>query len=407
MDFKRPRRSFFSQSLGWAGLLGSAAQAQAAAPVRDEKIAFPTGLGQLCFEREGTRKRTSSFNPTGKNADRWNIDPGGTAILADIQGAGSIRHIWLTARNPEPDYLRRLVLRAWWDGEEAPSIESPLGDFFGVGHARVSNYWSLPMNMVTGGSVQTAGRAAMNCFFAMPFARGARIAIQNESKEPTGVYFYIDYEQYDALPAAALRFHAQWRRVNPTPPTLEIKDRSIPAAKVFDLVNLDGKNNYVILEARGRGHYVGCNLSIDHINPIPNFSWFGEGDDMIFIDDDSEPTLRGTGTEDYFCAAFGYPSGQTSTPYHGISLAGPTEGPDSYSGKWTTYRFHVEDPIQFRKSIRVTIEHGHANVHADDYSSVAYWYQAEPHTRFPQLPAVGDRLPIPDDESLRRYWKTR
>lgn len=406
MPFQKLRRQFFSKSLGWVGLLG-AGQVRAAETAPPNNPRLPSGLSQLFFERDGRRKRTSSWNPTGKNADRWNIEPGDTAVLADIKGAGCIRHIWLTSRNPEPDYLRRLVLRAWWEGEEHPSIESPLGDFFGVGHARVSNYWSLPLNMVTGGPVQASSRAAMNCFFPMPFARAARIAIHNESKESTGVYFYIDYEEYDSLPAYALRFHAQWRRVNPTPPTLAITDRSIPSAKVFDLVNLDGKNNYVILDARGRGHYVGCNLSIDHINPITNFSWFGEGDDMIFIDDDATPTLRGTGTEDYFCAAFGYPSGQTSMPYHGISLAGPTEGPDSYSGKWTTYRFHIEDPIQFQKSIRVTIEHGHANVHADDYSSVAYWYQTEPHEPFPSIAAVEKRLPIPDVDSLRQYWKTR
>jgi hypothetical protein len=152
---------------------------------------------------------------------------------------------------------------------------------------------------------------------------------------------------------------------------------------------------------------VGCNLSIDHINPVPNFSWFGEGDDMIFIDGDTKPTLYGTGTEDYFCMAFGYPSGQVSMPYHGISLAGPTEGIDSYSGKWTMYRFHVEDPMQFQKSIRVTIEHGHANVHADDYSSVAYWYQSEPHEPFPAILPVEKRLPISDVDSLRQYWRTR
>jgi len=277
------------------------------------------------------------------------IAPGEVATLADLKGAGCIRHIWLTARCDEPDYLRRVVLRAWWDGEDKPSIETPLGDFFGVGHARVANYWSLPLNMVTGGSVQASSRAAMNCFFPMPFERAAKLTIHNEAGQPTGIYFYVDYEELPSLPTGALRFHAQWRRVNPTPPTLGVHDHSIRTAQVSDIVNLDGKNNYVILDARGQGHYVGCNLSIDHINPITDFSWFGEGDDMIFIDDEPLPSIHGTGTEDYFCMAFGYPSGQVSMPYHGISLAGPTEGPESYSGKWTMYRFHVEDPIQFEK----------------------------------------------------------
>ncbi|MCX6631115.1 MAG: DUF2961 domain-containing protein [Candidatus Solibacter sp.] len=171
--------------------------------------------------------------------------------------------------------------------------------------------------------------------------------------------------------------------------------------------NSDGKGNYVILEAEGRGHYAGCNLSVDHINPIKYFGWFGEGDDMIFIDGEATPSITGTGTEDYFCAAWGYPSGAYSMPYHGISLAGPTEGPDAYSGKWTMYRYRIEDPVMFQKSIRVTIEAGHANVHADDYSSVAYWYQAEPQKIFAPLPGVELRLPRTRYESLKEFWKTR
>ncbi len=335
------------------------------------------------------------------------IAPGAAAPLADLKGAGCVRHIWLTVRSDEPDYLRRIVLRASWDGESSPSIESPVGDFFGVGHGRVSHYWSLPMNMVTGGSVQASSRAAMNCFFPMPFARAARLTIENQGKQPVGIYYYVDYEEYDRLPQDAFRFHAQWRRANPARPSLEIADRTYTSARVSAIPNLNGEGNYVVLDARGRGQYVGCTLSIDHINPIPDFSWFGEGDDMIFIDGEAAPSLRGTGTEDYFCAAFGYPAGQNSMPYHGISLAGPTEGPEAYSGKWSMYRFHVEDPIQFTKSIRFTIEHGHASVHADDYSSVAYWYQTEPHAAFPEFLPVDKRLPIPDRDSLRQFWKTR
>jgi hypothetical protein len=174
---------------------------------------------------------------------------------------------------------------------------------------------------------------------------------------------------------------------------------------VHEQVNLDGRENYVLLEADGRGHYVGCVLSIDHLNPIPGFSWFGEGDDMIFIDGESwPPSLHGTGTEDYFGAAWGFPSGKYDGPYHGISLAGPTSGPLAYSGKWTIYRWHIEDPVCFERSIRVTIEHGHANCHANDYASVAYWYQREPHRPFPPLLTVGQRLPLPDQESLKRFW---
>ncbi|MEK7409133.1 MAG: glycoside hydrolase family 172 protein [Acidobacteriota bacterium] len=367
----------------------------------------PAGLGQLFLAREGKRRRSSSWNRTGQNADRAVVDAGKTAVIADIAGAGCVRHIWITIRDDEPDYLRRLVLRAYWDGEASPSVESPIGDFFGVGHARVSNYWSLPLNMVTGGPPQAQGRAAMNCFFPMPFGRGARLEVENQGRQPVGaLYYYVDYEEYAALPADALRFHAQWRRENPTRPSIDLTDRRSDFPKTNEIVNLDGRQNYVIMEATGRGHYVGCNLSIDHLNPIPNFGWFGEGDDMIFIDGEAAPSLVGTGTEDYFCAAWGYPGGFNSMPYHGISLAGPTDGPAPYSGKWTMYRYHVEDPVMFTKSIKVTIEHGHGNVHASDYSSVGYWYQTEPHAAFPPLPPVEGRLPLPDRESLRRFWRT-
>ena len=260
--------------------------------------------------------------------------------------------------------------------------------------------------MVTGGRPESESRAAMNCFFPMPFASGARLTVENQGEQQVrALYYYVDYEEYPGLPSDALRFHAQWRRENPTRATMDLSKRA-NFQRTNEVVNLDGKYNYVILEAAGRGHYVGCNLSIDQINPIHNFGWFGEGDDMIFIDGEEKPTLVGTGTEDYFCAAWGYPGGHNSMPYHGISLAGPTDGPAPYSGKWTMYRYHIEDPVMFTRSIKVTIEHGHGNVEANDYSSVGYWYQTEPHAKFPALLPVDKRLPIPDRESLRKFWKT-
>jgi len=402
------RRQFLTRILGAtpAAALGLAA-APAQAGVAGGLGGMPSGLGHLFLAREGKRRRSSSWDRSGRNADRVSLEPGQTAVIADLAGAGVIRHIWIAIAAAEIDYPRRLVLRAYWDGETSPSIETPLGDFFGVGHARVSNFWSLPVNMVTGGHELVRNRAAMNCFFPMPFAKSARLTVENQGREfVRTVAYYVDYEEYERLPENALRFHAQWRRSNPTRASVDLSDRKYSFATTNDLVNLDGKGNYVILEAAGRGHYVGCVLSVDHLNPIPNFGWFGEGDDMIYIDGEERPSLVGTGTEDYFCAAWGYPGGQNSMPYHGISLAGPTEGPAAYSGKWTMYRFHIEDPVMFSRSIRVTIEHGHANVHASDYSSVAYWYQAEPHAPFPALPPVEARLPIPDEESLRRFWKT-
>jgi hypothetical protein len=401
------RRHFLKRLLSWSGLAaGALAAVPAHATVPGGLGGMPSGLGQLFLARDARRRRSSSWDRTGRNSDRVGVEPGQTATIADISGGGCIRHIWITIADEEPDYLRRLVLRAFWDGEASPSIESPVGDFFGVGHARVSNYWCLPLNMVTGGGAERGARAAMNCFFAMPYARGARFTVENQGQQAVrSLYYYVDYEEYGGLPDNALRFHAQWRRANPTRSSVDLGGRQ-DFTKTNEIVNFDGKLNYVILEAAGRGHYVGCNVSVDHINPIPNFGWFGEGDDMIFIDGEQMPSLVGTGTEDYFCAAWGYPGGHNSMPYHGISLAGPTDGPAPYSGKWTMYRYHIEDPVMFTKSIKVTIENGHANVHANDYSSVAYWYQSEPHGPFPRLLPVEQRLPIPERDSLRGYWRT-
>ena len=364
--------------------------------------------GQLYMPRAGRSRRASSWNLTGRNMDRIVVGAGETAEIAKLKGAGCIQHIWMTVNAQEPEFLRRLVFRASWAGESSPSSECPLGDFFGVGHARATNYWSMPLNMVTGGGALKGNRAGMNCFFPMPFANGARLTVENQGAKPlNALYYYVDYVELPSLPAEALRFHAQWRRENPTQPVAQFPDKATLKKQAGQIVNLDGKENYVIVEAQGRGHYVGCNLSVDNINPLPEGGWFGEGDDMIFIDGEATPSLVGTGTEDYFCAAWGYPGGHNSMPYHGISLAGSLEPPTLYAGKWTMYRYHLEDPILFSKSIKVTIEHGHGNIHADDYSSVAYWYQTEPHLAFPALLPMEKRLPIPDAESLGMFNRSR
>ena len=350
----------------------------------------------------------SSWDRSGRNVDAVRIEKGQTYTFARIKGKGRITHIWITVMCKDKLYLRKAVLRFYWDGEKNPSIVSPLGDFFGVGHARVAHYISLPLSMTTGGWSLERNCAAMNSFFSMPFARDARLEITNECSKPILRFYYqVDYELYPKnFAVAPYRFHAQWRRENPTGGL----KKNYNFETVEKLSNLSGKENYVILDAKGEGHYMGCNLSIDHIHPIPKFSWFGEGDDMIFIDGEKwPPSLHGTGTEDYFCAAWGYSAGPHCGPYHGVSFAEPLKKKDikfRYSGKWTTYRFHVEDPVMFRKSIRVTVEHGHANCHSDDYSSCAYWYQKEPHKKMPEILPVNLRLPLSRKESLRRYLRT-
>jgi Protein of unknown function (DUF2961) len=353
-------------------------------------------LGGLPLIKAGRSLRQSSWDRTGGNRDFDVVPAGATQVIADIKGAGSIKHIWLTTRCYSPQYLRKLVVEMYWDGSDEPSVRSPLGDFFGIGHATCRHYTSLPLSMVMGQKRGPKGpfAAAMNCYFPMPFESGARIQIINESDEPIqNLFYYLDYETSDVLPGEDVgRFHASYRQEHPT--TKVVHDSSLTDPAPWDLpgINLTGAENYVLLDAVGTGHYVGCVLSIDnHDASNQQFTWPGEGDDMIFIDGETwPPSLHGTGTEDYFGAAWGFPSGEYDSAYHGISLGSDVQ---EHFGKWSLYRWHIEDPVRFQKSIRVTIEHGHANDQSNDYSSVAYWYQTMPQAPLPALPPAADRLP--------------
>lgn len=201
-------------------------------------------------------------------------------------------------------------------------------------------------------------------------------------------YYYVDYEEFDELDDGLGRFHAQWRRQNPSDGVEEVGQSN--EEFLFGGENIGGGDNYTILEAEGRGRYVGCVLSVHNLRETNQWNWYGEGDDMIFIDGEEwPPSLHGTGTEDYFNTAW-CPQQEYSAPYHGITLGGG----DNWSGQISLYRFHIEDPISFERSIQVTIEHGHANKRSDDYSSVAYWYQTEPHKPFSISP-VEERSPRP------------
>jgi hypothetical protein len=223
----------------------------------------------------------------------------------------------------------------------------------------------------------------------MPFARKGRIEVSNECASALVFYFYIDYEEYEKLSEKELRFHAWWNRQNPCQ---GVSDSDMSNEEYqFGGHNVTGTQNYVILEAEGKGHYVGCNLNTHNLRSTDQWNWYGEGDDMIFIDGEKwPPSLHGTGTEDYFNTAW-CPQQEYCSPYHGIILGG---GPN-WSGKISVYRYHITDPIMFDKSIWVSIEHGHNNHRADDISSTAYWYQREPHKKFRALPPVKERLPRP------------
>lgn len=345
-----------------------------------------TSLRDLYRERNCKRKRESSYDRTGGNRDFLKVFPGDKVDICEIKGSGCITHIWMTMAPLDDsleEYLhRKIVIRMYWDGEEAPSVEAPIGDFFGMGHGITRNYSSAPLTMSP-----EDGRA-LNCYFAMPFAENARIEIESEADAPIKFYFYVDYELYQTNIDSSLRFHAVWNREI----TKGIEDNTSNALYCFGGKNTTGDNNYVILDTNGKGHYVGCNLNIHNLRYTQEWNWYGEGDDMIFIDGEPwPPSLHGTGMEDYFNTAW-CPQQEICTPYHGIILGG---GPN-WSGKISAYRYHIQDPITFDKSIKVTIEHGHNNHRSDDYSSTAYWYQTEPHKTYKPIAPVKERLPLPD-----------
>jgi hypothetical protein len=334
-------------------------------------------LAGLPQARDYTQKRASSFDRSGGNADYRRIAPGETLVLMDDSGPGEITHIWSTMwADGVP--LKALVLRMYWDGESAPSVESPLGDFFGLGFGDYIVYQSAPLTV--------APQRALNCFFPMPFQKHARITVTNEgSKDVSNFYFNIDYRAFaKPLSADLLYFHAQYRQASPNHGWSN-QWKSNGERLVEDKKNLDGQDNYVWMEAKGRGHFVGVTMSV-----LQNQDgWWGEGDDMFFIDGEKMPSITGTGSEDYFLGAFDFGDRAFSYPLFGAAL----KGEERAGSRSSVYRFHLDSPIPFTKSLRATIEHGHANVRSDNYFSVAYWYQTEPHSDFPALPVLAERLP--------------
>jgi len=242
------------------------------------------GLHDLPRLRNHRRRRFSSFDRTGGNRDYIVLDPGETATLAEMTGPGCVKHVWVTMRTEMKWHLRKLVLRAYWDGEEHPSVEAPIGDFFGIGHGVAHNYVSAPLQMSP-----EDGRG-FNCWWPMPYSYGARVTVENQGEgQVTAFYYYVDYEEWAEPEPGLGRFHAMWRRENPTD---GVPDKGMLNREwMFAGENPRGEGNYLILEAEGRGHYVGCNVNFVNLRETEEFNWYGEGDDMIFID--GEETRKG------------------------------------------------------------------------------------------------------------------
>ncbi len=372
-------------------------------------------LTQVKKARNG---RLSSWDHSGRNQDYWEIPAGETISLGEIEGPGCITHIWMTSscrkvKKPsivdpaaqanaapvmeihpalgviwddyDPFYYRKALIRITWDDQDTPSVLAPLGDFFCIGNCFPGNFTSLPFNVSL--KPEEAGRygapCSVSCYFPMPFNKKAKIEIVNENELPFILYFYVDYEMYrEPLDEGTAYFHASWHRENPCRGWGA--DLQVNSPEVNMVSNLRGEDNYVVLETEGSGHFVGCNLSVKHFQG----SWWGEGNDMIFIDGEEYPSINGTGTEDYFNHAWGMQ--RNSFPFFGTIVH---EG-DNTEGLHVAYRFHVTDPIRFEKSIKVSIEHGHANHLSDDWSSTAYWYQTLPTAKPLTILPVKERLPV-------------
>jgi hypothetical protein len=333
---------------------------------------------------------TSRIGPNGKydpkadplgdltersNSDNRSVPPGATNLLMDVKGPGEITHIWMTFLGPEPQPWAKagsanhqeMLLRIYWDGQTRPAVEAPVGDFFANGFGKRSEVISLPV------AVEDAD--SYNCFWRMSFRKSARIEIVNQSTKPLSLlYFNIDWIKLDKLAKDTPYFYAQYRQ-------------EYPVQK--------GKD-YVLLETQGKGHYVGTVLSVRTRSP----SWFGEGDEKIYIDGEAKASIWGTGTEDYFLSAWGLK--KTSTPFFGVSYF------DQWGivgGHTCAYRWHVADPLVFQKGIKVTFEHfgwissdenpqrkvNSWNEREDDYSSVAFWYQTGPSTFTARAPSGAER----------------
>ena len=347
-------------------------------------------LADLAVEKTYSQERISSTDPTGGNddGDRLHpIMPGETRTIGQVTGPGIITHMWFTIDSPEHYHLKTLVLRVYWDDDPLPAIESPIGDFFGLGLGEYFTYESGPLSV--------GSQKALNAYFPMPFRKTARITITNEGQRPTAAFYYnIDWQKYAKLPANLLYFYAEYRQAQPTPGTMD-DWKTNGDAKVGAVKNMDGKGNYVILEAEGPGHYVGVTHSI-----LQNQGdWWGEGDDMMFINNMEKPKIIGTGSEDYYLGAWCYgncginPFGSNHPTFAYKEYGNPMNGGDDRGAKWMVYRFHLDSPVPFSKSFKMTIEHGHANHRSDNFYTVAYWYQKGPHTSRPPLPSVADRIP--------------
>ncbi|CAK9037427.1 DUF2961 domain-containing protein [Durusdinium trenchii] len=353
-------------------------------------IGHAQGLADLAQPMEGRSMRATSahrtgpdgkFDPNGEfdpnsNWDNKNLEPGKTRVLMEADGPGVVTHLWMTFLGPQKHTWAKdgsanhqeMLLRIFYDGSDRPAVEAPVGDFFANCFGKRAEVISVP--------VVVEDADSYNCFWHMPFRKSIRIEVVNESKKPVSLLYYnIDWIKKDTIAEDVPYFYAQYKQEYP------VKQGS----------------DYVILDTKGKGHFVGTVLAVRSRSP----SWFGEGDEKVYIDGEEKPSIWGTGTEDYFLSAWGLKT--TSTPYFGTPYF------DQWGivgGHTAAYRWHVQDPWVFNKSIKVTMEHfgwmspdenpdyksTSWNERQDDYSSVAFWYQTGTPTFDARAPHAKERV---------------
>jgi hypothetical protein len=369
-----PRRGFLRRLAGFAGFAGlTATSADAQAP--GAGAAGPAVLPNYARAQNYKSLKQSSFDRTGGNSDRWPIAPGATQEVFRSGGPGIVTHIWFTIAAPSANHLKEIVIRAYWDGNSKPSVEVPVGDLFGLNLGQYVIYQSAYLNC--------SSIKALNCYFAMPFRRSALITATNEGKQPVNSFYSnIDYKLVPSLPDDIVYFHAQYRQ--------KTANQAVKFAAGEKELNLEGANNYVFAEARGKGHLMGITMGV-----LQNTDrWFGEGDDMIFIDDETKPAITGTGTEDYINGAWDFGGRDGAVPFaHLYNGAQYIQSAENAGGRYLLYRWHGDNPVTFERYLKHTIEHGHADDRGDNFYSVCYWYQTQPYTDFPPLAPVADRIP--------------
>lgn len=328
----------------------------------------------LASKKDYKAYRASSTSPTGKNDDARGIAPGQTLTVADVHGNGRFTHLWMTiAAQSGPEALRELVIRMTWDDAATPAVECPIGDFFAQGPAKYVEYHSAP--------VSVGGQMALNCYWPMPFKKHAVITVTNEGAKPVDAYYWnFDYRLDNKTDRNARYFHTQYHNYFPAPKGKPLE----------------------ICHVKGSGHFVGTVVTV-----LANSDrWWGEGDDIWYVDGAPKPVIFGTGSEDYFCGAWDF-GHAFETPYFGVTYYdNPEKGGEKRGIQNTVYRWHVQDPVPFTKSLDFQLEHGRGGWDEDraplrnSYTTVGLYYVDHPEGDMPPIPPYKDRvpqlLPLPD-----------